>query len=72
MLSQNCVISAGTSSEDFVTVFFIQVKHLVEVVVTGNDLQEKQSFHYNISGKMHLEVSPRYFNPCLNQNIPAP
>lgn len=33
------LMSAVTSCEDFIPVFFIQVKHLLEVMVSGNDLQ---------------------------------
>lgn len=44
-----CWVSAATSSEDFLPVFFIQVKHLLKAMVSWNDLQSQQSVCYKTS-----------------------
>lgn len=44
------LMSAVTSCEDFIPVFLIQAKHLLEAMVSGNDLQPPQWVCYKTSG----------------------
>lgn len=55
------VMSAVAGCEDFRAVFFVQVEHLLEVVVSGNDLQPQQWACYKTSAVSAGEEQPRSY-----------
>lgn len=59
------LMSAVTSCEDFIPVFFVQAKHLLEVMVSGNDLQPQQWVCYKTSVVSAGEEKSRSFTTLM-------